>query len=65
LIIGPFLFLFSINDLPKIATEDTKIVLYADNTNIIATNLNPDVLKIAMNKIFIDMSKWFRTNLLS
>jgi hypothetical protein len=65
LILGPFLFLFCINDVPKIAAEDTKIVLYADNTNIIVTNLIPDVLKITMNKIFMDMSKWFRTNLLS
>jgi hypothetical protein len=59
------LFLFFINDLPRTAAEDTKIVLYADNTNIIVTTCNPDVLKIAMNKIFMDMSKWFRTNLLS
>jgi hypothetical protein len=65
LILGQFCFYFVLTIYLKIAAEDTKIVLYGDDTNIIVTNLSPDGLKMAMNKIFIDMSKWFRTNLLS
>jgi hypothetical protein len=39
-ILGPFFFLLYINNLPKIAAKDTKIVLYADDTRIIVTNTN-------------------------
>jgi len=59
-----FCFLFYI-DLSKIAAKYTKIILYVDDTRIIVINLNPDGFKIAMNKIYIYINKWFRTNLSS
>ena len=65
LIFGPLLFLFCINIVPNITAKHIKIVLCVDDTNIIVTNLNSDGFKIEMNRIFIDINKWFRTNLLS
>jgi len=40
-ILGPLLFLFYINDLPQITNENSKIVLFADDTSMVITNPNP------------------------
>ena len=63
-ILGPLLFLY-VNDLPKIPTKDANITLFADNTSILVTNSNDSHLKIVMNEIFMDINKWFKTNLFS
>jgi hypothetical protein len=39
--IGPLLSLLYINELPKIVNDNAEVVLYADNTSIIITSLNP------------------------
>jgi len=39
--------------------------LFADNTSILVTNSNDSHLKIVMNEIFMDINKWFKTNLFS
>jgi hypothetical protein len=61
---APFLdlYLFYINDLPKIAIKDAYIVLIVDDTSIIVTNSNTH-FKILMIKTFIGINKCFKTNL--
>jgi hypothetical protein len=65
-ILGPLLFLLYINDLLEIVNNSAEVVLvYADNTSIIITSLNPTNFTNSTNKIFQDINKWFTTNMLS
>ena len=64
-ILGPLLFLLYINDLPQITHENSKMILYADDTSIIITNPNPSNYENIVNKIFEDINRWFNSNLLS
>ena len=41
LILGPLLFILYINYLPKVTNNKSKIVLSADDTRIIITDINP------------------------
>jgi hypothetical protein len=64
-ILGPLLFLLYVNDLPKITDENSKLILFADDTSIIITSPNPTDFENSVNKIFHDINRWFNTNLLS
>ena len=50
-ILGPLPFLLCINNLPKIATKDANVIVFADDTSITVTNSNDTHLKIVMNEI--------------
>jgi hypothetical protein len=58
-------FLLYVNNLPKITDENSKIVLFADDTSIIIASPNPIHFKNNVNKIFQDVNRWFSTNLMS
>jgi len=51
--------------LPEITNDNSKIVLFADDTNMIITNTNPLNFEKSVNKIIQDICEWFNTNLLS
>jgi len=40
-ILGPLLFLLYVNDLPHITNDNSKIILFTDDTIMIITNPNP------------------------
>jgi hypothetical protein len=44
--------------------SDTKVVLFADDTSIIITNLNQERLYTALNKTLSDIKLWFKANFL-
>ena len=48
-ILGPLFFLLYINDLPTVTANSAKLVLYADDTSFIITNLNSYNLIITNN----------------
>jgi hypothetical protein len=60
-VLGPLLFLLFINNLPK-AVQDAKIVLFADDINILLIDKNlkslNDKIQAAMNQI----ANWFMVN---
>ena len=64
-LLGPLLFLLYINDLPQITHENSKVILYADDTSIIITSPNPSNYENIVNKIFENINRWFNSNLLS
>jgi len=45
--------------------NDTKILLYADDTSIIVTSPNVDMLQEKSDKIFQDVNNWFKLSQLS
>jgi hypothetical protein len=63
-ILGPLLFVLYINDLPRLASNNMSVTLYADDTSVLVTNYDRDEYKKAMNKIFSDINEWFNSNLL-
>jgi hypothetical protein len=54
-ILGPLVFLFYINDLPKIVNKHNSMVLYADDTSIIVTDTDETLKKILTRPLMISM----------
>jgi hypothetical protein len=57
-----FFSLIYINDLPKLATSGTNILLYADDTSIVVTSPNLENFKTQIDKILGDINNWFKIN---
>jgi hypothetical protein len=64
-ILGPLLFLFYINDLRKVLNNDSKPVLFADDTSIIVSNSNLANFENILTSSFKQLNAWFDINLLS
>jgi hypothetical protein len=51
-VLGPLLFLFYVNDLPKSIKGNAEAVLFADDTSIIVKGPNPIIFENTANKVF-------------
>ena len=60
-ILGPKLFLLYINDLP-LNIMGSKIVLFADDTNILVTKANTNNLQYKLNNVMNELQTWFALN---
>jgi hypothetical protein len=58
-------FLLYINDLPKIINKNNNMVLFADDTSIIVTDINKLNFEIYFIQTFKDINMWFTSNLLA
>jgi hypothetical protein len=57
-------FLLYISDLPKSISDNSELVLLAENTSILVTSPNLIIFENNVNKVFQDINRWFTTNLL-
>jgi hypothetical protein len=62
-VLGPLLFLFYINDLPKVVNITSQPILFADDTSIIVSNPNSVNFKKDLISSFEQLNMWFNTNL--
>jgi hypothetical protein len=58
-------FFFYINDLPKVVNNNSKPVLFADDTSIIVSSPSVANFKNDLTLAFEQLNTWFNTNLLS
>jgi hypothetical protein len=64
LVLGPLLFLIYINDLSLTISKLANPILFADNTSIITSNINPEECKNNINSFMTETINWFQSNLL-
>ena len=64
-VLGPLLFLFYINDLPRAIIPNATPLLFADDTSIIITKENAQELQTDLNTCFHKLTEWFQQNSLS
>jgi hypothetical protein len=63
-ILGPLLFLVYINDLPRAVEHKALPILFADDTSILLTSPNNIKMQSDFNEVFVQLNKWFKSNLL-
>ena len=61
-ILGPFLFLCFVNDLPKIFNENTKFLAYADDTQLLVYDKDIEKLKEKVENVLKSAQKWYEEN---
>ena len=64
-VLGPVLFLIYINDLPLAINNISTPILFADDTSILITDKNIDILASKLNMAFQEINNWFMSNLLT
>lgn len=64
-ILGPSLFLVYINDLCRMALQNTKIFTYADDTALVFTGRTWDEVRVTAERGLRSVSCWLRENLLT
>jgi hypothetical protein len=60
-VLGPLLFLLFINDLPQ-ALQEAKVVLFADDTNILLIDNESISLNGKIQKVIKQLVNWFHEN---
>ena len=63
--LGPLLFLFYINDLPKAINNKSIPIMFADDTSILITSPNKYDFQIKITAVLNFINEWLNTNLLS
>jgi hypothetical protein len=58
---GPLLFLVYINDI-SLNIQGEKLVLYADDTNVLVMDRNEEVLKTKLIPVMEQLERWFHKN---
>jgi hypothetical protein len=60
----PCFFLLYVNDLPKVISDISNPVLYADDTSLIITNSDSQIFEKDINTVILQLNRWFNSNLL-
>ena len=64
-ILGALIFLFYVNDLPKIFNNSVKSVLFADDTSLVINSYNNIQYRNDVDISFAYLNDWFNSNLLT